>query len=129
MDKKDKKARVDTDNKDKKDKKHKKARVEGATDVGGAAGEASDPSVETTGRKWTLSVGLPGTLLDAPSSVEFAVATAGQIHRAAANFQVRAAAAGGLANGCGTLSGCAAGGRLCPAPLLDRPLPNLAHLL
>ncbi|PNW71745.1 hypothetical protein CHLRE_16g670617v5 [Chlamydomonas reinhardtii] len=88
MDKKDKKARVDTDNKDKKDKKHKKARVEGATDVGGAAGEASDPSVETTGRKWTLSVGLPGTLLDAPSSVEFAVATAGQIHRAAANFQV-----------------------------------------
>ncbi|KAG2435962.1 hypothetical protein HXX76_007156 [Chlamydomonas incerta] len=77
--------------KDNKDNKHKKARVEGAA-AGGAG--AADPSTADTqavgimGRKWTLSVGIPGTLLDSPSSLEFAVATAGQIYRAAANFQV-----------------------------------------
>ncbi|KAG2433055.1 hypothetical protein HYH02_012759 [Chlamydomonas schloesseri] len=74
-----------------KDKRNKKkARLEVATDLkgGAAAGGAADSLEEPTGRKWTLSVALPGTLLDAPSSVELAVATAGQISRAAANFQV-----------------------------------------
>lgn len=50
----------------------------------GAEAEAPGPS----GRKWTLSVAIPGTLLDQPLSMEVAVCIAGQIARAAFSFQV-----------------------------------------
>ncbi|PNH05465.1 hypothetical protein TSOC_008303 [Tetrabaena socialis] len=49
-----------------------------------AGGDEAGPS----GRKWTLSIALPGTLLDNPLSLEFAVFAAGQVARAAAAFQV-----------------------------------------
>ncbi|GFR44338.1 hypothetical protein Agub_g5554 [Astrephomene gubernaculifera] len=56
------------------------ANTEGAEAVGDDAG----PS----GRKWTLSIALPGTLLDNPPSLEYAVFVAAQIARTAAAFQV-----------------------------------------
>ncbi|GLC41782.1 hypothetical protein PLESTM_001239000 [Pleodorina starrii] len=53
-----------------------------------AADDAGDDEPGPSGRKWTLSLAVPGTLLDQPLSPEVAVCVAGQIARAAAAFQV-----------------------------------------
>ncbi|KAG2488881.1 hypothetical protein HYH03_012675 [Edaphochlamys debaryana] len=54
----------------------------------GAAPAPGDDEDAPVPRRWTLSIAVPGTLLDAPPSLEFAVAAAAQIARAAAAFQV-----------------------------------------
>ncbi len=58
-----------------------------------AAGAGTGPSPNAdddtpVGRKWTLSIALPGSLLDNPPSLDAAVCTAAQIARTAAAFQV-----------------------------------------
>ncbi len=56
-----------------------------------AADGAAAPAAEA-GRKWTLSIAVPGTALDAAPSLEAAVCAAAQTARAMQAFQVRAPA-------------------------------------
>lgn len=75
-----------------KSKRKKQKRSMSTGDPGpAAAGAGTDPNADDStpvGRKWTLSIALPGSLLDNPPSLEAAVCTAAQIARAAAAFQV-----------------------------------------
>ncbi|GLI67552.1 hypothetical protein VaNZ11_011779, partial [Volvox africanus] len=79
----------------KKHKKHKSSHHPNNEKNNKPSGGAAEPPKATdydepgpSGRKWTLSVAVPGTLLDQPPSLEVAVCVAAQIARAAAAFQV-----------------------------------------
>lgn len=93
-------------------KKHKKQRASGAADAGGGASAAAGQAMANgqdgaatagpSGRKWTLSIAVPGSILAALASGgdgHAAGYVAAQVARAAVNFQVR------FAWGCGSVPG------------------------
>jgi hypothetical protein len=53
-----------------------------------AAKEAADDGPSTSGRRWTVSMAVPGSIIDNTQNIEFATFVAGQVARTAAIFNV-----------------------------------------